>query len=106
MDFQPTPVSAMELILDEPIRLVEQRIASCDGGESLLQERLAMLYTVSRILTTSIHSLVILASSTGGGSLGHPKVFINLDKPGPKACGYVGRSSDMLYCTSTDSSDC
>ncbi|ORY34258.1 zinc-finger domain-domain-containing protein [Naematelia encephala] len=26
----------------------------------------------------------------GGGPLGHPKIFINLDKPGPKACGYCG----------------
>ncbi|KAG7527597.1 hypothetical protein FFLO_06776 [Filobasidium floriforme] len=26
----------------------------------------------------------------GGGALGHPKIFINLDKPGPKACGYCG----------------
>ncbi|KAJ1311726.1 hypothetical protein OPQ81_010197 [Rhizoctonia solani] len=24
----------------------------------------------------------------GGGPLGHPKIFINLDKPGPRACGY------------------
>ena len=44
-------------------------------------------------------------SKKGGGALGHPKVFseqlvcvlkyvlvaciVNLDKPGPKACGYV-----------------
>ncbi|VDB99650.1 unnamed protein product [Peniophora sp. CBMAI 1063] len=26
----------------------------------------------------------------GHGPLGHPKIFINLDKPGPKACGYCG----------------
>jgi len=26
----------------------------------------------------------------GGGPLGHPKVFINLDKPGPQICGYCG----------------
>ncbi|XP_054710649.1 NADH dehydrogenase [ubiquinone] iron-sulfur protein 6, mitochondrial-like [Uloborus diversus] len=26
----------------------------------------------------------------GGGALGHPKVYINLDQPGPKACGYCG----------------
>nr|CAG4645992.1 EOG090X0NBY [Lynceus sp. MCZ IZ 141354] len=26
----------------------------------------------------------------GGGALGHPKVYINLDKAGPKACGYCG----------------
>ncbi|KIO08284.1 hypothetical protein M404DRAFT_997215 [Pisolithus tinctorius Marx 270] len=24
----------------------------------------------------------------GRGPLGHPKIFINLDKPGPHACGY------------------
>ncbi|POW01376.1 hypothetical protein PSHT_12568 [Puccinia striiformis] len=28
--------------------------------------------------------------TTGGGALGHPKIFINLDKPGPKPCGYCG----------------
>ncbi|KAG0245167.1 zinc-finger domain-containing protein [Mortierella sp. GBAus27b] len=26
----------------------------------------------------------------GGGSLGHPAVWINLDRPGPHACGYCG----------------
>lgn len=26
----------------------------------------------------------------GGGPLGHPKVFINVDKPGNHACGYCG----------------
>ncbi|WVF70330.1 hypothetical protein IAT40_005120 [Kwoniella sp. CBS 6097] len=31
------------------------------------------------------------ATCDGGmGALGHPKVFINLDKPGPKVCGYCG----------------
>ncbi|CAG8464786.1 9095_t:CDS:2 [Paraglomus brasilianum] len=25
-----------------------------------------------------------------GGSLGHPRVYINLDKPGAHACGYCG----------------
>lgn len=34
MDLQPQPVSAAQLISEEPIRLVEKRIASCDGGES------------------------------------------------------------------------
>ncbi|XP_065571500.1 NADH dehydrogenase [ubiquinone] iron-sulfur protein 6, mitochondrial-like [Artemia franciscana] len=32
----------------------------------------------------------IVSCNGGGGALGHPKVFINLDKPGPKACGYCG----------------
>ncbi|EPQ60632.1 hypothetical protein GLOTRDRAFT_68441 [Gloeophyllum trabeum ATCC 11539] len=26
----------------------------------------------------------------GGGPLGHPKIFINLDQPGPHTCGYCG----------------
>ncbi|EDO45934.1 predicted protein, partial [Nematostella vectensis] len=26
----------------------------------------------------------------GGGALGHPKVFINLDPEGPHTCGYCG----------------
>ncbi|KAF8489607.1 zinc-finger domain-containing protein [Gautieria morchelliformis] len=57
MDLQPAPLSAMELINNEPVRLVDGRRAVCDGG---------------------------------GGPLGHPKIFINLDKPGPKPCGYCG----------------
>jgi len=57
MDLQPAPLSAMELIAEEPIRVAHGRIASCDGG---------------------------------GGPLGHPKVYINLDQPGPRACGYCG----------------
>ncbi|CDS01533.1 hypothetical protein [Sporisorium scitamineum] len=32
----------------------------------------------------------IAACDGGGGPLGHPKVFINLDKPGPKPCPYCG----------------
>ncbi|KAA1471489.1 hypothetical protein DENSPDRAFT_744389, partial [Dentipellis sp. KUC8613] len=54
MELQPTPLSAMELIANEPVRLVQGRKAVCDGGI---------------------------------GPLGHPKIFINLDQPGPHACG-------------------
>ncbi|KAH9944366.1 zinc-finger domain-containing protein [Epithele typhae] len=57
LELQPTPLSAMEMIDKEPIRVVHGRKAVCDGG---------------------------------GGPLGHPKIFINLDKPGPRACGYCG----------------
>ncbi|KAF8938247.1 hypothetical protein BGZ58_001303 [Dissophora ornata] len=45
IDAQPQPKAAIELIAEEPIRLVEGRRARCDGG---------------------------------GGSLGHPAVWINL----------------------------
>ncbi|KAF8223850.1 ubiquinone oxidoreductase 20 kd subunit [Tricholoma matsutake] len=54
MELQPNPLSAMELVANEPIRLVHGRKAVCDGG---------------------------------GGPLGHPKIFINLDQPGPRPCG-------------------
>ncbi len=34
MDLQPNPLSAMELIANEPIRLIHGRKAVCDGGKS------------------------------------------------------------------------
>ncbi|GAA5980785.1 hypothetical protein JCM10908_003867 [Rhodotorula pacifica] len=55
--FQPRPLAAVELIKDEPIRLIQGRVAACDGG---------------------------------GGALGHPRVFINLDKEGAHSCTYCG----------------
>ncbi|KAH7883579.1 ubiquinone oxidoreductase 20 kd subunit [Phlebopus sp. FC_14] len=57
MELQPNPLSAMELIANEPVRVVQGRKAVCDGG---------------------------------GGPLGHPKIFINVDQPGPQPCGYCG----------------
>ncbi|KAF9586652.1 hypothetical protein BGW38_000026 [Lunasporangiospora selenospora] len=57
IEAQPQPPAAIDLIAEEPIRLVESRRARCDGG---------------------------------GGSLGHPAVWINLDRPGAHACGYCG----------------
>jgi len=32
----------------------------------------------------------VVSCDGGGGALGHPKVFINLDKPGNHSCGYCG----------------
>ncbi|KAF8898749.1 zinc-finger domain-containing protein [Infundibulicybe gibba] len=57
MELQPNPLSAMELVANEPVRLVNGRRAVCDGG---------------------------------AGPLGHPKIYINLDQAGPRACGYCG----------------
>ncbi|KIK28550.1 hypothetical protein PISMIDRAFT_7539 [Pisolithus microcarpus 441] len=63
MELQPNPLSAMELIANEPVRIVQGRKAVCDGG---------------------------------GGALGHPKIFINLDKPGPHTCGYCGLQFEQV----------
>ncbi|XP_065065357.1 NADH dehydrogenase [ubiquinone] iron-sulfur protein 6, mitochondrial-like [Rhopilema esculentum] len=32
----------------------------------------------------------VVSCDGGGGALGHPKVYINLDQDGPHACGYCG----------------
>ncbi|KAL5970503.1 NADH dehydrogenase ubiquinone iron-sulfur protein 6 mitochondrial, partial [Taenia solium] len=32
----------------------------------------------------------IVACDGGHGALGHPRVYINLDKPGLHTCGYCG----------------
>ncbi|XP_076170087.1 NADH dehydrogenase (ubiquinone) 13 kDa A subunit [Ptiloglossa arizonensis] len=32
----------------------------------------------------------VVSCNGGGGPLGHPKVYINLDKPGNHTCGYCG----------------
>lgn len=36
MEFQPNPLSAMEMIANEPVRIVHGRKAVCDGGAFLL----------------------------------------------------------------------
>ncbi|KAE8210988.1 hypothetical protein CF327_g5204 [Tilletia walkeri] len=37
----------------------------------------------------------VVSCDGGGGPLGHPKIFINLDKPGPKACTYCGLKYEL-----------
>ena len=36
MEYQPMPLAAIEMISKEPIRLVNTKIASCDGGAQWL----------------------------------------------------------------------
>ncbi|KAI8823373.1 ubiquinone oxidoreductase 20 kd subunit [Fimicolochytrium jonesii] len=57
LSLQPNPLSAQDLISKVPVKFVQARRVSCDGG---------------------------------GGALGHPKVYLNLDKNEPQACGYCG----------------
>ncbi|KAJ7900338.1 ubiquinone oxidoreductase 20 kd subunit [Mycena olivaceomarginata] len=33
----------------------------------------------------------------GGGPLGHPKIYINLDLPGPRPCGYCGLRFEQVH---------
>ncbi|KAF2871154.1 hypothetical protein BDV95DRAFT_573394 [Massariosphaeria phaeospora] len=57
MEDQPRPLAAIELIHQQPVRWVKERMVSCDGG---------------------------------GGPLGHPRIFINVDKPQICQCTYCG----------------
>jgi NADH dehydrogenase (ubiquinone) Fe-S protein 6 len=67
MELQPNPLSAMELIANEPIRLVESRKAVCDGGTfDLLDPSLFFPNRFCFVLFSGI------------GPLGHPKIYINL----------------------------
>ncbi|KAJ7169907.1 zinc-finger domain-containing protein [Mycena filopes] len=64
MELQPNPLSAMALVNDVPVNMVDGRRAICDGG---------------------------------GGPLGHPKIYINLDLAGPRPCGYCGLRFEQVH---------
>jgi len=77
MELQPNPLSAMELIANEPIRFVHSRKAICDGGTSAY----SYSSTPGMEWKVLIHSLPFLLGYfllVGIGPLGHPKVYINL----------------------------
>lgn len=69
LSMQPQPYAAVELIAKVPVRFVHH-VAVCDGN----------------------------ASGKHGGVQGHPKLYINVDKPGVHACQYCGdRYADEHY---------
>lgn len=74
METQPNPLSAMQLIADEPIRLVNGRKAVCDGGASC------------HPLSRRAGGYLFLSVPAGSGPLGHPKIFINLVRSRPVSC--------------------
>ena len=74
MDLQPLPLSAMEMIAAEPIRVVHGRKAVCDGG--MHQTPSSNPYECSRMR----------GHCAGLGPLGHPKIFINLVSNGFPSC--------------------
>ncbi|SGY38050.1 BQ5605_C003g01949 [Microbotryum silenes-dioicae] len=88
--FQPRPLAAVELIAEEPIRLIQGRVASCDGGHSQLWIVFTFFWKGCAQPLGFFFCSLALGWILDGGSLGHPKIFINLDKPGPKACNYCG----------------
>lgn len=87
LEYQPRPLNAMEMIAKVPVIMVAGRKAVCDGGASAPPPRLADPPSTNRRLTLCVS---VDTPVPGGGALGHPKVYINLDQPGPRSCGYCG----------------
>jgi NADH dehydrogenase (ubiquinone) Fe-S protein 6 len=49
---------------------------------------------ISQVPPKKVHQKVVSCDG-GGGALGHPKIFINLDPSGPQACNYRGLCFEM-----------
>ena len=82
MQLQPQPLSAMDLIAREPIRLSKTRIAACDGGAYRgFHFRLSPGNATPGVFGFGTVTDPLLLDWAGGGALGHPKIFINLVRP-------------------------
>ncbi|KAF7320346.1 Lactobacillus shifted protein [Mycena kentingensis (nom. inval.)] len=55
----------------------------------LQPQPLSAMALVNDIPPTIVHGRKAVCDG-GGGPLGHPKIYINLDLPGPRPCGYCG----------------
>ena len=94
MELQPNPLSAMEMINKEPIRVVHGRKAVCDGGMSA-----SIMCTCYLSLFSIFHRRRPARPPQDFHQLGrllHPRhilLVVNCDtyqdKPGPRPCGYV-----------------
>ncbi|KAJ7225521.1 hypothetical protein GGX14DRAFT_348934 [Mycena pura] len=49
---------------------------------------LSAMSLISEVPATMVHGRKAVCDG-GGGPLGHPKIYINLDLPGPRPCGYA-----------------
>ncbi|XP_074603628.1 NADH dehydrogenase (ubiquinone) 13 kDa A subunit [Brevipalpus obovatus] len=59
-----------------------------DKEEIVVNPRYAIDY-ISEVAPIACKNRIATCEG-GGGPLGHPRVFINLDKPGNHSCGYCG----------------
>ena len=70
---------AINLLAEEPVVVINDTHTWCDGGIIII------IYEIKFIF---YYILLFI----GGDALGHPKVYINLDKPEIGVCGYCGKS--------------
>ncbi|KAK5646836.1 hypothetical protein RI129_005300 [Pyrocoelia pectoralis] len=80
---------------EDPITHTDQRWESDDYRLSRFVNKAKQvnpnfaIKLIDEIPPTPSHERVVWCNG-GGGPMGHPKVYINLDQPGNHACGYCG----------------
>ena len=83
---------------DEPVGHTGQKFGSDDrrSARFLLKEKQVnpnfAIDMVQEVPPTEIDGNHVFCDGGGHPALGHPKVYINLDKPGVYVCGYCGLS--------------
>jgi uncharacterized Zn-finger protein len=66
------------------------RFSRGGGGDSEKKS-----YVSYRLVPENVIDVLKVSCDGGGGALGHPKIFINLDRSGPQACIYCGLRFEM-----------
>nr|CAG4650689.1 EOG090X0NBY [Sida crystallina] len=66
----------------------DSRLARFEGNPKQINSRFA-IDLIAKVPPKESHNRVVSCNG-GGGALGHPKVYINLDQPGNHTCGYCG----------------
>ncbi|XP_003372429.1 conserved hypothetical protein [Trichinella spiralis] len=66
----------------------DRRLGRFEYGSKLVNPNVAM-ELIAKVKPVASKERIVQCDG-GGTALGHPRVFINLDKPGNHACGYCG----------------
>nr|CAG4642254.1 EOG090X0NBY [Eurycercus lamellatus] len=66
----------------------DRRLVRFENAPKQINSRFA-IDLIAQVPPKKVESRIV-ACNGGGGPLGHPKVYINLDKPGNHICGYCG----------------
>ncbi|CAH1406749.1 unnamed protein product [Nezara viridula] len=66
----------------------DYRLVRFVGKEKIVNQQFA-IDLIAKVPPNAKKERVVWCDG-GGGPIGHPKVYINLDKPGNHTCGYCG----------------
>ncbi|CAK5264415.1 unnamed protein product [Mycena citricolor] len=57
---------------------------------------LSAMQLISEVSVNMVHGRKAVCDG-GGGPLGHPKIYLNLDLPGARSCGYCGLRFEQVH---------